>query len=225
MKKFLLYALLAIIIIGLGTFLFIKPANHSPQDAGDESVPMPWDVKTFDDGSAEIFGVHLGFTTLQEVIDAWGMPDSIGLFAEQDEPQSIEVFFTTAPIGPMKAKVVLTLSLTDQELERMFANASGQSGTASGASRYILKDEDQRALLEHRIGNLTYIPAYKGLEAEYFETRLGKPQATHQETETAVSWFYPARGLTLLIDDKGPEVFQYQNPGDFNMPAEARPYE
>jgi hypothetical protein len=68
---------------------------------------------------------------------------------------------------------------------------------------------------------LTYLPGTRGLDTGFFRARFGEPAATLQETEHAVSWFYPSLGLSVLIDDNGGEVLEYQAPRDFVMPAGA----
>ena len=56
-------------------------------------------------------------------------------------------------------------------------------------------------------------PSEQGLYADGAACR-----AWLRENETAVSWFYPAIGLSVLIDDEASEVLEYQPPRDFIMP-------
>mgnify|MGYP000113781179 CR=1 FL=1 len=48
---------------------------------------------------------------------------------------------------------------------------------------------------------------------------LAEPAAWLQESEQAVSWFYPELGLAVLIDNEAREVLEYQAPRDFVMPS------
>jgi hypothetical protein len=69
-----------------------------------------------------------------------------------------------------------------------------------------------------KIGLITYLPGTRNLDADFFRSRFGEPAAWLQENETAVSWFYPRFGLSVLIDDQAREVLEYQAPRDFVMP-------
>lgn len=222
MKQALLIIAILLLLMGGGYILF-GPQTAATGDVSNEKVDLPWNVTRLADGSSTIFDVHLGTSKLSEITDKWGRPDKMALFASKGTPLSVEVFFNNPPTGPMKASVVLTLATTEQEMLNIGMNTTGQSGTETGDARHTLAQEDQEKLLNHTITTLTYVPAYKGLEADYFEGRLGKPVATHRESDTATSWFYPAIGLTLLIDDNGKDVFQYESPISFKIPQEALP--
>ncbi len=220
MKQALLITAILLILMA-GSYTLIGPETAATGDVSIEKVNLPWNVTVFDDASSQIFDIHLGKSTLSEAMDIWGRPEKIALFSSKGEPLSVEVFFNNPPAGPMKASVVLTIAATKQEM--LSIGTTGQSGTETGDARHTISEQDQEKMLSHTIENLTYIPAYRGLEAEYFEERLGKPEATHRESETAISWFYPDIGLTLLIDDEGKDVFQYESPVGFQLPNAALP--
>lgn len=220
MKQALLIIAILLLLMGGGYILF-GPQTTSNGDLAAEKVNLPWNVTQLDDGSSIIFDVHLETSTLNGIMQKWGRPEKMALFTSKGTPLSVEVFFKNPPIGPMKASIVLTLETTEQEMLDIGMNTTGQSGTETGDARHTIAQDDQKRLLNHTITTLTYVPSYKGLEAEYFEERLGKPVATHRESETAISWFYPNIGLTLLIDDSGKDVFQYESPNHFELPKEA----
>lgn len=222
MKQALLIIALLLLLMGGGYILF-SPQTTSKDDLSTEKVNLPWNVTQTQDGGSVIFDVHLETTTLNDIIQKWGRPEKMALFASQGTPLSVEVFYNNPPIGPMKASIVLTLAASDQEMLAIGMNTTGQSGTETGDARHTIAQDDQKKLLDHTITTLTYVPSYKGLEADYFEERLGKPAAIHRESDTATSWFYPHIGLTLLVDDSGKDVFQYQSPSSFTIPNEALP--
>ena len=220
MKKTLKITLSLAVVALVLWLLFGTQSGRNP-DADNALVPMPWNITTFDDGSSEVFDVRLGTTTFGDVMDRWAMPDNIGLFAKGRTPVSVEVWYSNAKTGPMRAGVVLTLEASQGEMEAMMNRSTGQKGSKSGDMHFILADEDEQKLREKVVDTLTYIPAYRGLEAEYFQEHLGQPAATFRESENAISWYYPDRGLTLTIDDDGKDIFQYQKPGNFNLPEGA----
>lgn len=225
MKNIFIAVLTLAILAGAAILLTPSTETENKEVENLPPVAMPWEIIVHDDGSSEIFKVHLGSSTFQDLHKEWGMPDSIGLFAKGPKPQSVEVWYSNAKTSPMKAGVVLTLNVTEQEMQAMMIRSQGLKGSKTGDQRFILADTDQSQLLERTVETLTYIPSYRGLEADYFEERLGVPSATLQESGSAISWFYPERGLTLMIDDEGKDVFQYQKPSTFKLPAGAIPVE
>ncbi len=200
--------------------LFVKSGNKPLKI---QQISTPWAIKTYRDGSLQVLNIHLGSTTLQEVIDSHSAPDNIALFTHDNKPQTIEAYFSYAPTGPLRAKLVLTLSASRSDMIKMMERATSLSVTTDGHRKLFLSNDDQQSLLTHSVESLTLIPDYSGLDATYFRQRLGEPVATHKESESAVSWYYPQKGLTVLIDDDGKEVFQYQNPSDFNRTKEPDP--
>jgi len=68
---------------------------------------------------------------------------------------------------------------------------------------------------------VTYIPGYSRLEEDFFRARLGEPAAWQRVDEERIRWFYPDKGLSLLIDADGKDVFEYVLPRDFVLPADA----
>ncbi|MDO6461750.1 hypothetical protein Q4485_13650 [Granulosicoccaceae sp. 1_MG-2023] len=216
MKKLAALILVTALILGIA-FWF---ATQKPQD-DDAAVEAPWHISLHEDGSLEALGIRLGHTTLQDMIDRHGLPDSIALFADARQASSVEAYFRNAKFGPLSISLVLTLDVTRDELDGMLDRSGGQLGTKTGASKFILSEDDQNALLDKTVAYLTAIPAYSSLEADYFRERLGEPNLSLQVSESAQNWVYPKLGLTLLIDEEGKEVFQYRNPGEFTDGAAA----
>ena len=211
MKKLAALILVTALILGVA-FWF---ATQSKPDGENANVETPWNITLHDDGTLESLGIRLDHTTLQDVIDRHGLPDSIALFADAREASSVEAYFRSVKFGPINISLVTTMRLSAEELDGMLDRSGGQLGTKTGASKFLLSEADQKALLKKPIGYLTAMPAYSSLEAEYFRERLGDPAASMQVSETAQNWIYPEKGLTLLIDTQGKEVFQYRNPAEF----------
>jgi len=221
MKKTLLYLMTVCAVLALGAWLLLPKAPSSASDAQTTAVAMPWDITLHKDGSTEVFGVHLGSTTLADTIVAWGMPDSIALFAKDTVPISVEVWFSHPRVSPMRAGIVLTLAVETSTMQTMMDEAQGHKTAADGDKKYILSDSHQEQLLQYNVKTLSYIPAYKGLEPAYLEQHVGRPAASWQQSEHLQSWYYPDKGLTLIIDAEGKDVFQYQLPTTLQLPAAA----
>lgn len=211
MKKLAALILVTALILGVA-FWFATQKQPGSESA---NVETPWNITLHEDGTLESLGIRLDHSTLQDLIDRHGLPDSIALFADAREASSVEAYFRNAKFGPISISLVVTMRLSQEELDAMLDRSGGQLGTKTGASKFLLDEADQRALLEKTVGYLTAMPAYTSLEADYFRERLGDPAASLRVSETAQNWIYPDKGLTLLIDEEGKEVFQYRNPGEF----------
>lgn len=206
---------------------FLKiPSNESIQQ--DKSVvnettgvDLPWMIDTFEDGSSAVLGFRLGHSTLQDVVDKYARPTSMGLFIQQNKPVAIEAYYKQLQGSSLKAKLIILLQVDDDEMRQIQSRSMGRQGTDSDQLKLLLANADKKLMYGKIIESLTYIPAYKGLDRDYFSQRVGPAFATLQESETAVSWFYPEKGLSLLINDEGEEVFQYSRPDTFKLPENA----
>ena len=182
---------------------------------------LPWRVTPLEDGTSRVLGLHLGDATLADAIARFGDVESISLFINAEGGRSLEAYFGKLRLGPWDARVITRLDAEDDLLDHLAANSVGRTATRSGDTRLLPKDDDKAALLGQRLSGITYIPAYGNLEADFFRERLGEPAAWRQESENAVSWFYPELGLSLLIDAKGKEAMEYAPPRDFTIPPDA----
>ena len=217
-------ALLAIFItlVLLAALWLIPRDGLTPESL--RPIDIPWIVTPREDGSSEVLGLTLGQATLDDAIARFGAPESMALFIAHDGRRSLEAYFGNVQLAPMmKVKLVTTLSADEALLDRLMANAINRDITREGDTKLQLAGHDKAALATRPIAAMTCIPGYTGLESDFFRERLGDPAATRTETEHAVSWFYPDLGLSLVIDDEGPEVFEYVAPRNFVMPAETQP--
>ncbi|OGT91863.1 MAG: hypothetical protein A2286_07585 [Gammaproteobacteria bacterium RIFOXYA12_FULL_61_12] len=214
MKKFLT------IMSGIGLLLvaawFLAPKPEQPARLTD----MPWQIETFEDGTSKALGVHIGKSTLADVIERYGRPEGIALFVNKEGAMSLEAYFDSVKTGPFSAKVILTLTADPAELSALAGRAMGRDSGPSGDQRLLLAEEDKSIQSQRRISGLTYIPAYGQLDADFFRARFGEPRAWRRNSESSVSWFYPDRGLSILLDAEGKEMLQYEAPKDYRGPKE-----
>jgi hypothetical protein len=207
--------ILAIVAIALIAFLLFAPPPGP--DALQPRTDLPWQVSVNPDGSSRVFDIELGSATLEDAMRKFGGLEGLAVFEPNDGPMVLEAYFGNVQFGPLKAKVIAGLEAGDQELEEMRARAINREGTPSGDWKYPLNDP-LKIHTQRRVSLITYLPGTRKLDAEFFRDRFGEPAAWLQETETAVSWFYPEMGLSVLIDDEAREVLEYQPPRNFNMP-------
>jgi len=214
---------LLILLVVIGALLagfWLLPSQVSEEQFA-QRTDLPWQISALPDGTSTVLGLHLGVATLTDVIDAYGTPENIALFVQREGDRSLEVYFGTVHLGPLTGKLIATLAAEPELLDGIEARSVGREGTQEGAIKRLLADEDKANLGTRLVSGLSYVPSYGGLEAQFFRERLGEPDAWREETEHAVSWFYPTLGLSLLVDAKGKEVFEYVPPHSFALPADA----
>lgn len=210
---------LALLVAGVA-LVFLIPAPEPPDEA-TQRTDLPWQITSTDDGSIQVLDLHLGVSTLQDAVNKLGEVEGIALYLHNGEPGSLEAYFGTVSLGHLKAKIVVNLALPDESKLDMANRATKREPAPNDDFKLTLSGADQKALLGAPVGGLTYIPTYGGLEADFFREKLGEPAAWLKEKESVVLWFYPERGLTLILNADGKEVFEYQRPSEFRLPEGA----
>ena len=207
--------ILAIVAILLGVMYVVAP----PPDPAkmQPRTDLPWQVTVHPDGSSRVFDLELGSATLGDAIAKFGALEGFAVFERKDGPSNLEAYFGTVQMGPLNAKIIVSLAASPDELAAMRASARDREGTPSGDWKYPLSAGPEEHL-QRRLLGITYIPGTRGLDADFFRDRFGEPAKTLRESEQAVSWFYPDLGLSILIDDEAREVLEYRPPRDFVMP-------
>lgn len=207
--------ILAVVALLLLLFQLFAPAPDP--EAIRARTDLPWQVTANPDGSSRVFDLDLGAATLADAMAKFGGLEGLAVFEPADGPMVLEAFFGDVQFGPLKAKVLVGLEAGPDELEAMRARSRGREGSPSGDWKYPL-DDDPGQHAGRRLTVITYVPGTRSLDTDFFRARFGEPAAWLEESEHAVSWFYPALGLTVLIDDEAREVLEYQPPRDFVMP-------
>jgi hypothetical protein len=214
-----LAVLLAVLAVLLAAFWLLP--SRIPEEDVVRRTDLPWQVTALPDGTSQVLGLHLGSATLDDAVAKLGTPENIALFVDKTGGRSLEVYFGTVLLGPLKGTIIATLAADPDLLDALEAGAVGREGAQDGAIKRYLGDKDKTGLGGQRLVGISYVPGYSGLDADFFRERLGEPPAWRTENEHAVSWFYPAKGLSLLIDTEGKDVFEFTAPRDFVLPTGA----
>ena len=212
--------ILAVVALILIAFQLFAPTPGP--DALKPRTDLPWQITVNADGSSRVFDLELGSATLDDAMAKFGALEGLAVFEHRDGPMALEAYFGNVQFGPLKAKVIVGLQTNARDLEELRFRAGSREGTPSGDWKYPLADAPE-AHAGRRVTLVTYLPGTRGLDAGFFRQRFGEPGAWLQESETAVSWFYPEMGLSVLIDDDAGEVLEYQPPRDFVMPPGVTP--
>ena len=213
-------AILAIIAVLLLAFQLFGP--RPGPDVLQARTDLPWQISVNPDGSSRVFDIDLGRATLGDVMAKFGALEGLALFEPGAGPMSLEAYFGNVRFGPLNAKVVARLQADEAELLRLREHSARREGSPTGDWKFRI-DDDPAVHAQRRVTAITYLPATRGLDADFFRARFGEPVARLRENEQAESWFYPELGLAVLIDEEAGEVLEYQPPRDFVMPPGVSP--
>jgi hypothetical protein len=211
-----------LLIVALILLAFLLLAPQPGPDAQRPRTDLPWQITVNADGSSRVFDLDLGSATLADAMAKFGGLEGLALFEPAAGPMALEAYFGNVGFGTLTAKIIVALEADAVELALLRDRSSRREGSPSGDWKYPL-DEAPQAHARRRLAAISYVPATRSLDAEFFRTRFGEPAAWLREHEHAVSWFYPELGLAIRIDDEAREVLEYQPPREFVMPAGVTP--
>jgi len=210
------------IIFGLIVFmvLFVLAMPDPEVSKSLQPADLPWKITKHEDGSTEVFKLKPGISLLQQVIDRFQEPEELAVY-RGNEKSTLEAYFGTIKIGPLEAKLVVTLKASEEEIQHMLEQAKGLSLTNSADKKIKLSHDDEITALQRTITGITFIPKYSGLDSDFFKERFGEPASWLRINDQAVQYFYPDQGLSIVIDSDGKEILQYSHPAGFTVPDEA----
>ncbi len=203
----LLFSLLA---VGAGIML--------PSEQSKEPVYLPWQIEKTESGSIRVLGLELGKSTLRDAQRRFHEVYEVTLFVHPDGGKMVEAYFDQTALNGFRARVVLVMSLSPEQLDAFYQRGVRVATLGSGTRKVTLSDSDLAALASMPFDSLTYIPK-ANLTAELIEARFGTPaQRIRNEGKDGVveHWLYPEKGLDLSLHEKGKEVFQYVVPSRFD---------
>lgn len=216
--------LILILLIGLvlGAIFLFAPAPDP--ELTRNRTDLPWQLTPLPDGGVRVFDLDLGSATLADAIAKFGQPEGAAVFQRQKGGFDLEVYFGKVAFGPLSARVVTRLVADTEHKKQLAEQAAKRESSPTGDWKFALHTAEIASLENKRLDAISYVPGTRRLDQTFFLERFGTPAAQLAENENARSWFYPDKGLSILIDEKGPEVLEYVPPRDFRLPPEATPY-
>ncbi len=212
MERYTFLKVLAGTLLALAIGIVVIPGNP-PSSEGQ----MPWQVSITETGNTRVFGIELGITPVIEVQKRLRETSEVTLFVSPQGEKALEVYFNSADLGGLKAKLVMTVGFTDEELEAIFERGTRISTQGDGSRKVTLAHEDLVRVQHSPIAAITYITRTR-LDEEVIVRRFGEPDeriAEPDSKEGVVHWLYPAIGLDMARDADGRVVLQYVRPGEF----------
>ncbi len=186
-----------------------------PGQPREQPVNLPWQVESMADGSSKVFGLVLGKSTLQDAQQVFQEDAELSMFATDDGKRVVEGFFNTLTLSGLRAKMVVALDYSEQELKEIFDRGARISTMGTGKRKVALSGEDKTAAMHTPIATITYLPK-ANLDAAIVEKRFGLPAEKIKEQGTDIEhWLYPDKGLDITLSDEQKDVLQYTTPSQF----------
>jgi len=211
MKRLNQKTIIVLAILALLAFMFWPSPERGPRQRGE--VLMPWDLQRTADGHIRVLGMETGVSTLDDARRALGSQGELALF-QDERGLSAEGFFSEFTSGGLSGRLIVSLEVSDKQLQLMVGRATKREPTEAGAYKLRPDWQDYKTLGASVIRSITYIP-YVDLDDGVIRSRFGEPPETVQVDSDRVHYLYPDKGLDILLDAKGKEVLQYVDPARF----------
>jgi hypothetical protein len=177
---------------------------------------LPWEIKQTASGATEVFGLHVGQLSLKDMMKTLHKIAEINAFEDKNGQKILEAYFAKVKLGVFDAILIAELDIKTEILNNFIQNSNinEREATPSGRWKYVLNEANMQQVNQLRVWRLIYIPV-----AEYNETTLnkqfGKPNAKQVLDDNLSYWYYPKKGLAILHDKSGSEIFYYVAPNEF----------
>jgi hypothetical protein len=210
MDKKIILGVIALIIVSISVILM------APDNSVSTPETLPWKISHPTPDTTRVFGITLGKSTLNEIANDYKHEAEleISLFKPTDAKMGVEAFFEEVNFNGLKAKIIMTIAIPEEELQGMFQRGLRMNSTPSG-KRITLTADDLARVRSLPVNSLTYLPTAT-LEQSVIAKRFGEPAQRIREKKTnLIHWLYPQHGLDVVLDAK--PFFQYLPTRDFEL--------
>ncbi|WP_298607653.1 hypothetical protein [uncultured Thiothrix sp.] len=199
-------------LAGFCTLLLLSACGKSEHPQAIDN--LPWQVTKTAEGHTQVFHMELGKTTLRQAIELLHSFPELAVMQAPNHEYSLEAYFGKQRLGVFEAKLVAELAADPASLEKFAKEHIKREPQASGAWRLTVSEENQKLANDFPIKTLIYIPVVN-YEPDIILSRFGAGSEVVKLTDTVDAWFYADRGLAMLIDAKGGDIFYYSSLADF----------
>lgn len=199
------------IFFSLLVFLILLTACN-PKERDTQN--LPWKTSITASGATQVFGISVGEVTLKELSIRLKKISDSALFETPKGVLSLEAYFGKTMIGLLEGRIIVDLEADSAFLKTERQYARERDSTPNNNWKYKLSTEGLAQTVDMVIWRMVYIPTgeYEQKQINFF----GKPKETIKVTETAQYRLYPNKGIAVLWDTEGSEIFYYVAPKDFS---------
>jgi len=189
--------------------VFLSGCDPRPRDTEN----LPWKTSITDSGATRVLGIDVGDFTLTDLSIHIRDVADVAIFETDKGKLNLEAYFGKITIGLLEGRIVADLDATDDFLKKAREKAKDRDATPNNNWKYSLTAEANTAALKMKFWRLVYMPTgqYEEKQINFF----GTPEETIKVTDTAEYRLFPSKGIALLWDTDGGEVFYYVAKKDF----------
>lgn len=198
-----------VLMLGLAIFFIFYAIEPDRQEIPADQ--LPWN-STFDSqGHLHALGLVLGKDSAEKAMNLYENDYEVLIFSDkQEQKKTAEVQFPQARIATIRGALFLKLDVAPEALSAMYERGVETTLTSSGERQVTPSPEDLARLQNATFHKMTFIPR-KNLNHRAIEMRFGAPESiTPGEEAWVKTWHYPTKGLTVLVNEEGPEAFIYE---------------
>lgn len=183
----------------------------------------PWQIAIMEDGKSKVFGIVLSATELRRVSQIFNEQPQLAVF-EQNSNMSLEAYYKNVTRGGLIGDYIFTLDASSEQLDQLKLKSFKHKLLNNNGRRYDLGKDALQFVNKWKVKYLSYIPVVQ-LDEKMILKRFGQPAKKIQttiktaESESLASWhyLYPDKGLDIIINENGKDLFQYVLPENFNL--------
>lgn len=212
MDKKIILGVLALVVVTISILLM------APDNSVNTPDTLPWKISHPTADTSRVFGITLGQSSLSDVESIYKNQTEleISLFKPSDAKMGVEAFYEEVNFNGLKAKIVMTVNVPDEEMEGMYQRGLRLNSTPSG-KRITLTADDLARVKALPIATLTYLPNVK-LEEAVVSKRFGVPtQKVRENKSNTIHWLYQQHGLDVVMAPGEKTVLQYAAPKNFEL--------
>ncbi|HAE70561.1 MAG TPA: hypothetical protein DCG46_03065 [Gammaproteobacteria bacterium] len=200
-----------VLIILLITFVIYSVFYLSTRDVEiPDNQAMPWQSYVNDQGKTVVFDLTMDESTLAESMRLFGTEVEASLFEDKDQKKTLEIFFSNTKVGGISAKVIINLALNDQQFNYLSDNIKETEVMPSGNKKTIFNQAGESSMFGLTISALTFIPS-ADLSADTLLGLFKKPARVELVEPGVEYWYYPSKGLRIIVDAKRKEILEFYN--------------
>ena len=203
--RLLLIPLFLIALLGL--------ASCGSEEEIQTVTDMPWQIQADQAEYTQVIGLRVGEDTLGQVVEKLKKFPSLGIFTGNDV-KVLEAWFSRVRLGVLDAGLVAEVDVENVDVSSYARLNERGKPMPSGFRKFTLSNTGIESAGKLRVWKLTYMPKTNYEEAQLLRF-FGEPNSKETVSEQVENWLYPEKGLLIVYDREGREMFHYTARKDY----------
>ncbi len=175
-----------------------------------QNQSMPWQSFINKQGNTVAFNLTMGSSNLTDAMHLFGSEIDASLFESKGKIPELEAFFSSTKVGGISADVILNLILDQKSIESLNNNIKESMVIPLGVRKITFNLTAEASMFGLKIKSLTFIPK-ADLSKETIINLFGEPSRVELASQGVSYWYYPTKGLRIIVDDENKEILEFYN--------------